>query len=208
LDIKAWFKSKTADKVLAPVREAIIGTLKHNRDSENDCVLLDLGCGTGDLLFKAQKSIQLGIGIDLDPSMIRFAEAKKQSLKANQLVFIHADINAYPELGQFNITTSTSTLCIHEMAESDAIHSLQSLAQYSTSILVADYAEAKSLWSKISIEFDEMISGHYSQFRKYRQNGYLPYLADKAKLEIDQVIETAIDGIFIWQLCPRKDNAS
>lgn len=193
--------------MLAPVREAIILALKDNRDSARECVLLDLGCGTGDLLFKTQDSIHLGIGIDLDPSMIRFAKEKKRSLKINQLEFIHADINACPELAQFNISTSTSTLCLHEMAEHDAINALKSLAQYSTSILVADYAEVKSVWSKIAIEFDEMISGHYSRFRKYRQNGYLPYLADQAHLKIDQVIETSIDGITIWRLSTDRDNA-
>ncbi|GAB4349782.1 MAG: hypothetical protein Kow006_11880 [Gammaproteobacteria bacterium] len=192
--IKAWFKNKAADRVLAPVREAIVELI------ENGCGLLDVGCGTGDLLFRAKDKIRFGLGVDLDPAMIRFAEARKRSSGCDHLEFVHEDIRSYEKLSNHDIDVASSTLCLHEMREEDAVDTLKLLAALSSKILVADYTKPKLFWSRVFIELDEIISGHYGRFRQYRENGYLPYLAGRAGLMVVQAKETPIDGILLWEL--------
>ncbi|MFW2374659.1 MAG: class I SAM-dependent methyltransferase [Gammaproteobacteria bacterium] len=60
----AWFKSTTADKVLSPVRQRLLEMI------EPGSTVLDVGCGTGDLLFKASNKIKFDLGVDLDPVMV------------------------------------------------------------------------------------------------------------------------------------------
>jgi len=192
--INAWFKSKTADKVLSPVREQIIGLIG------NGCSLLDVGCGTGDLLFRAKDKIRFGLGVDLDPKMIDFANERNKSITPNNLEFVHENINSYENLSNYEIDIASSTLCLHEVKQTDAIKTLQSLAKISSRVLIADYSKPKLFWAKVSIELDEMISGHYGRFKEYRDNGYLPYLASRAGLVVSEVKETPIDGILIWEL--------
>lgn len=164
--------------------------------------MLDVGCGTGDLLFRAKDRIRFGLGIDLDPKMIDFANEKNKTTHPKNLEFIQEDINSFQELSKYEIDIASSTLCLHEMKESDAIKTLESLAKISSRILIADYSKPKSFWAKVTIELDEMISGHYGQFKEYRRSGYLPYLASKSGLVISEVNETEIDGMLIWELRP------
>ena len=176
------------------MREQIVSLI------ESDCVFLDVGCGTGDLLFKAEHKISFGLGVDIDPGMIRFANEKKRIFKSDNIEFIQENINSLKKLSEYEIDVASSTLCLHEMKEDEAINTLRSLAVISSRILIADYSEPKSFWSKVSVELDEMISGHYGRFKKYRKNGYIPYLASRAGLIVSQVKETPIDGILIWEL--------
>jgi len=162
--------------------------------------LLDVGCGTGDLLFKAKDKIRFGLGVDLDSKMIDFANGKNKSISPKNLEFVQEDINSYEKLSNYEIDIASSTLCLHEMKESDAIKTLQSLTNISSKILIADYSKPKSFLAKASIELDEMISGHYGRFKEYRNNGYLPGLASRAGLVVSEVNETPIDGILIWEL--------
>lgn len=162
--------------------------------------MLDVGCGTGDLLFRAKDKIRFGLGLDLDPKMIDFANEKNKSINPKNLEFVQEDINSYENLSNYEIDIASSTLCLHEMKETDAIKTLQSLAKISSKLLIADYSKPKLFWAKVSIELDEMISGHYDRFKEYRDNGYLPYLASRAGLVVSEVKVTPIDGILIWEL--------
>ena len=130
--------------------------------------------------------------------MILFVSETKLSSKSDKLEFIQGNINSYNKLSRYEI--ASSTLCLHEMKENDAINTLKLLAGISSKLLIADYSKPKSFWSKASIELDEIISGHYGRFRKYRKKGYLPYLARRAGLIVTEVKETPIDGILIWEL--------
>jgi len=162
--------------------------------------LLDVGCGTGDLLFRAKDKIRFGLGVDLDPKMIDFANEKNKLMKPENLEFIQENINSYRNLSNYEIDIASSTLCLHEMESNDAIKTLQSLAKISSKVLIADYSKPNSFWAKVSIELDEMISGHYGRFKEYRNSGYVPYLASRAGLVVSEVKETPIDGILIWVL--------
>ena len=194
MNFKAWFKSKTADKVLSPVRDRVIDLI------ENGSNVLEIGCGTGDLLFRVSRKIGYGMGVDLDRKMIDFAKNKIKKENVNNLEFIESDIKSLNKsfLSKFNI--STSTLCLHEMNEEDAISSLSLLGKYTQKIIIADYAVPNTFWGKVSIEIDEIISGHYGRFRSYRSKGRIPYLAKMAGLGIRSEVSTSIDGILIWIL--------
>lgn len=161
---------------------------------------MDVGCGTGDLLFKAVDKINFGLGVDLDHAMVCFANQKKKKYSAENLSFIQEDINSIKNISDYSLNIATSTLCLHEMKQKEAVSTLKSLSVNCLRILIADYSTPKSFWSKISIELDELISGHYTRFREYRRNGYLPYLAKLAGLKVVKTRETPIDGILIWEL--------
>lgn len=198
MNLKAWFKSNTADRVLSPLRELIIDFMDENSN------VLEVGCGTGDLLFRAASKIRFGLGVDLDQHMIDFANERKQKEKCENLDFVSEDIRSLNNFGERRFDLSTSTLCIHEMREEDAISTLELLAKHSSRVIIADFGMPQTRWTKISIEFDEFISGHYSRFRHYRKIGGLPQLAKMAGLKIDGRTETPIDGIQIWHIGSSK----
>jgi len=194
MNIKAWFKSKTADKVLLPVRELIIDLI----DKESN--VLEVGCGTGDLLFRASYKIKFGLGIDINQNMVDFANKKVRKYEYKNLEFISENITSHKNIKFKNIDLSTSTLCLHEMTEEEAISTLLLLKSYSSRIIIADYSVTKTVWGRISIEMDELISSHYCNFKNYLSRGGMPHLFKEVGLDVKSVIKTSIDGIEIWDL--------
>ena len=191
MSFRVWLKANAADKVLSPLRQELV-TLFHT-----DSSVLDIGCGTGDLLFRAANKISTGHGIDLDQQMIQYANSKANEYPKKNLRF--DCLNAL-ELPQDTYDVVTSTLCLHEMDDDDACAILRQTSKMTRRLLIADYAEPRSLANRIATEFDEMISGHYSQFRRYRQAGRIPAYARACDLAISQTRQSSIDGIVIWEL--------
>jgi len=192
MNFKAWFKSKTADKALSPIRDIVIGLIDPGSN------LLEVGCGTGDLLYRASGKISEGLGVDLDQSMVDFANARKKRDKTQNISFINANIITSAILSGKIFDVSTSTLCLHEMGENEAISTLIAMSQHSSKIIIADFSKPNTSWDKISIELDEFISGHYGMFKHYQKCGGTPYLSDLAGLEIISETKSPIDGINVW----------
>ena len=53
---------------------------------------------------------------------------------------------------------------------------------------------------KMSIEFDELISGHYRNYRRYRENGEIPFYTEKIGAMVQQEITSLIEGVSIWRI--------
>lgn len=191
MNFKVWLKRKAADRVLSPLRMELIELI------EQDSTLLEVGCGTGDLLFQSASKISFGCGVDIDKGMIDYAESKRRESNLNNLNFECIDaLQIAPQ--QFDI--STSTLCLHELPEQKACDLLKMLVDNSKMVLVADYTEAKTTFGKLSIEFDELLSGHYRNYRHYRNSGEIPSYAEKIGAIVHQEIASVIDGISIWRI--------
>jgi SAM-dependent methyltransferase len=189
MKFKVWLKSKAADRVLSPLRKELSNLV------ENGSSLLEVGCGTGDLLFQSASKISFGYGVDIDQDMIDYAESKRQKNNLSHLSFECVDaLKIAPR--QFDF--SNSTLCLHELPEKKACELLEMMVNNSNLVLIADYTAAKSTLGKVSIEFDEMISGHYRNYRRYRKCGEIPSYAEKIGATVQQEIESVIEGISIW----------
>lgn len=194
MNFKVWIKSTFADRVLLPLRKELIALI------EEGSTLFDLGCGTGNLLFQSASKISSGYGVDIDRKMIEFAESQKKEHKLNHLHFECIDA-LQMSLQQFDV--STSTLCLHTVSEQKACDLLSMMVDHSKIVLIADYAGAKSISGKMSIEFDEFISGHYRNYKHYRKSGAIPSYAEKIGAVVQKEIVSVIEGISIWCISKR-----
>ncbi len=192
--VNAWIKSKTADRVLSPLREAIVKLVPESSS------VLEVGCGTGDLLFRLSHKIKYGVGVDLERGMIDWANERKTASRVTNLDFVFGDVTSSKKLVPYEFDVSTSSLCLHEMTTEDAVSTLKFMAECAPTLIIADFTEPNTKWGKASIELDEMFSGHYRRFKRYSAIGGMPYLAMLAGLEIQREIGTPKDGIAIWDL--------
>ncbi|MDD4364093.1 MAG: class I SAM-dependent methyltransferase [Atribacterota bacterium] len=62
------------DPLLASTRKNIAALI--NPDVE----ILDLGCGTGELVFELSHKVKKAVGLDIDENMIKYAQLKKEKL--------------------------------------------------------------------------------------------------------------------------------
>gem|GEM_PF-1445135 len=186
-----WLKSKGADRILLPLRRELVDLIDHGSS------VLEVGCGTGSLLFQAAPKISFGYGIDIDQKMIHFAEAKRREENIDHLSFECIDALHIPS-GKFDV--STSTLCLHELPEEKACAILKAMVDRSNIALIADYTKANSALGKLCIELDELISGHYRNYRHYRRNGEIPSCVEKIGATVHREVSSAIEGISIWTI--------
>ena len=189
MSFKAWLKNKTADRILLPLRQELLELIEYNS------TLLEVGCGTGDLLFQAAGKISSGHGVDLNQGMIKYAESKRIRQNLSNLSFECIDALVMAPL-DYNI--STSTLCLHEMSETQACALLKYMVDNSEMAIIADFTEAKSTFGRLSIELDELLSGHYRNYRRYRRNGEIPSYAAKIGSRVHKEITSVVEGISIW----------
>jgi len=69
--------------------------------------LLDLGSGTGSLIFELKNELNRATGIDISPSMIDLALQKKELLINSNINFINQDIASFNSSLKYNIVMST-----------------------------------------------------------------------------------------------------
>ena len=188
---RVWIKSRLADRALAPLRSELAAQI------DRGSTLLEIGCGTGALMFHAASKISHGYGIDLDCDMINYAVKKCRQKSLTNIEFSCLDVLT-TNVSKYAI--STSTLCLHELKEDSACTVLETMVNSADKELIADYSEPKSFSGKVGIEIDEFISGHYRNFRKYRKNGWIPAYAKQIGARINNVTLSVIDGITIWEL--------
>ncbi|WP_424961347.1 class I SAM-dependent methyltransferase [Ekhidna sp.] len=79
--MKGKIKSLTSDKYLLPIREQMLEMLK-----PEDRVI-DLGCGSGDFLFRAHSKIEFGFGVDSSKQLIQYAQNRTKDLNIDNLAF-------------------------------------------------------------------------------------------------------------------------
>ena len=191
MNLKVLVKSKGADRVLKPLREELTGLIPE------EATVFEVGCGTGDLLLQSASKISSGLGVDIDPAMIKFAESRRNAMGFDHLNF--ECIDALTMAPQF-FDIATATLCLHELPMQKACDLLKMMVQNSNMVLVADFTAAKSIFGRISIECDELMSGHYRNYKRYREMGEVPFYAKKVGVKVYQEIPSTIDGISIWRI--------
>ncbi|MCG7985453.1 MAG: class I SAM-dependent methyltransferase [Candidatus Thiodiazotropha lotti] len=189
MKLTVWIKSRAADRALAPLRKELLELI------DQDSSIIEIGCGTGDLIFQSASKIRSGYGVDLDRDLINYADGKRQEKELNHITF--ECINAL-NLSNLKCDIATSTLCLHELCEKDACNLLKMMVDISKKVLIADYTKANSFSGKISIEIDEFISGHYGNYKRYRKNGEIPSYVSKVGAKINSVQASTVDGISIW----------
>ncbi|MCG7922409.1 MAG: class I SAM-dependent methyltransferase [Candidatus Thiodiazotropha lotti] len=189
MKLKVWIKSRAADRVLAPLRKELLELIDHGSS------IIEIGCGTGDLIFQSASKIRSGYGVDLDRDMINYAEGKRREKELDHITF---ECIIALNLSNLKYDIATSTLCLHELCEKDACKLLRMMVDVSKKVLIADYTKANSFSGKLGIGIDELFSGHYGNYKRYRRNGEIPSYVSKIGAKIISVQASTVDGITIW----------
>lgn len=189
-----WFKSIWTDKRNTPIRNILMDHVSLG------CSLLDVACGTGIFLIRSASKINYGVGIDIDSSMIEFANNRRNKHKNHNLTFV-VDDALLCNLEKF-IKFDIATCCLfcHELSTNSSIFLLKKLSNASSRILVADYDVSGNSLLFFKFLFDELINGTLSRYINYVRLGGIKFIARKANLEIVKLVESPIKGINIWIL--------
>lgn len=181
--MKAWIKIHTVDRYLEPLRQQLLKALP------DGVSLLEIGCGTGDLLFRAAPQISYGLGVDANPDLISYAQQKKQKNNLLQLSFKAEHLQPTFDLGR-TFDFGVASLFFHVLPNEEAILTLKTLKKHCDKLLIAAFVLPSNRKEEWLMWFDQRFSGHYQHYRKYANQGYMDGLLQRAEVRIRRVEAT------------------
>ena len=168
------------------LRNIRIYTLEFSGMKAGDRVL-DVCCGTGAQAFHYAKRGIIATGIDLNPNMIKLAEASKRKQGFQNVLFQIADATNLPfQDGSFDYASTSFALHEKEMAARDRIISeMKRVVRKGGTLVFVDFQVPlpKNL-SAYLVRVIEFMAGrrHYRCFREYVKQGGLGEILKKNQL--------------------------
>jgi ubiquinone/menaquinone biosynthesis C-methylase UbiE len=138
---------------------------------EPNTTLVELGCGNGDLLFKLSHKIELGVGIDKSEQLIAYAVDRTNKEQINNLEFRIVDLLNEP-YSEPKVDYSIASLLLHILPWNKAIELIEKLIATSNTTIICGFSEPENAKQKTLLWLDQRFTSHYSNFRKFKKNGF------------------------------------
>jgi len=157
--------------------------------------ILDIGCGTGELVFYLSRQAKKVVGLDMNALILKYARIKKKRLKIENVEFVSKDANDAGLPSETHYDYAVFSMVLHQFSLAEANQILNSIKTLTKYIILADFTNPlpKNVigWGA---RFIERIAGgeHYLNFKKYQKQSGLKYFLDYQKLS---VIESRIGGL-------------
>jgi ubiquinone/menaquinone biosynthesis C-methylase UbiE len=189
LIILYYFYRLMIDPLLTGVRKIIKDLI------EPDSTVIDIGCGTGELVFYLSSQVKRVVGLDINEEGLNYARMKKKKLKIGNVEFVSKDVNDADFLSGARFDYAVLSMVLHQFSLTEANSVLQSAMRVAQYILMVDFSsplpENAIGWGARLIE--RMAGGqHYMHFKDYQRHNGLNYFLDYHQLAI---IESRIGGL-------------
>ena len=192
-------KLNTVDRYLLPIRKQITELIKPG-SSVND-----YGCGNGNFLFNLSHKIKIGTGFDNAKSLISYANKRKSVEGVKNIDFMLIDLckNPFPNN---KVNYSIATLLLHVISKNDASFLLKHMINTSEVTILCGFSKPKNWKQSFLLYMDQRFSGHYSEFKMYRENNYMEGLLESLTHVNYKTISTFDPVIKIYKITKRIDN--
>ncbi len=178
-----WFYRKFIDPNLQEIREIIASLLPEA------CSAIDIGCGTGALLFSLTPKCRRLVGVELSPKMVEFARREKEEKGLNNVDCFLGDATRLAQFGDKEFDAAFTSMVLHEMPASLRPEVLLEMKRVARRVIVADYAipqpKNRSGYFTFPVEF---VAGpsHFRGFLSFYKAGGLPGLLNRLNLTIEK----------------------
>jgi SAM-dependent methyltransferase len=152
--------------------------------------VIEIGCGSGNLLLALSPKIRSGLGIDISKTRIRQAKRKQISNVAFQCKPAGEHFRL-PEKYDFSI----ASLFFHVIPRSEALQLLEKMREVSDTLLICAFTPPGKLRHKFVLWLDQRFSGHYTNFMSYKNKGYMEGIL--AEMQFSDIISYDTDIPYI-----------
>lgn len=193
-----WYDGAFYDRFIAPNQRELFSQIIKMIEPESD--IIDVGCGTGFFSFSIADKCKTVLGIDLSKRNITKAKQNLTKQPTDKLSFRNAYLHDVISEDKKYFDYAVMTYVIHEVNEEDRIYLLKETAQVADKIIIGDYLiPCPNDFAGKIVKMVEFIAGkeHYRNFRSYKENGGIQYLADKAGLSILKEIKNHTNHIAV-----------
>jgi SAM-dependent methyltransferase len=180
-----WYDGLFYDKLIAPNQD---GAFVHVRDFiAEGSKLLDVGCGTGRLVFQLADKCHSIDGIDPSARNINIAQRKLAGRPANGVRFHHADALGFLAEMSARFDYATISYVLHEIEERERDTLLGALTSVARNIIIVDYLVPQPRDHRRMLNtVVEFAAGpdHYRNFKSFIAGNGLKGLIEMAGLSV------------------------
>jgi ubiquinone/menaquinone biosynthesis C-methylase UbiE len=153
--------------------------------------IFDVGCGTGDLVWRLAPKADEVVGLELSPAMVDYANEKLAKMTVSNVSFVLGDASqALTHLPDGHFDLATAVLVLHEMPTETQAPVLCEVTRVARRLLCVDF-RAPMPWNFAGVRnrFFEITAGreHYRAFREFQRLGAAPGAAGRAGLPFEHV---------------------
>jgi 2-polyprenyl-3-methyl-5-hydroxy-6-metoxy-1,4-benzoquinol methylase len=180
-----WYDGLFYDLFIAPHQDRAF--LRVREFVADGSTLLDVGCGTGRLVFQLAGKCDRIDGIDPSARNIDVARRKVTARPSDKVRFHHTDALGFLAENNRRFDYVTMSYVVHEIDEAERSTLLHTLSAVAHNIIIVDYLapQTKGAW-RILNEAVEFVAGssHYRNFKSFMAGNGLTGVLDRAGLKI------------------------
>ena len=188
-DKKHWYDGKLYNYLIDPATEdtrKIISSL-----IENDSKVIDIGCGTGSLVFYLSEKCKYVTGVELSKKMVKYANSIKEEKNTSNVKFIHGNVEQISKLTNERFDYAVFSLSLHEMKSETRAIALDEIKKVADRIIIYDYlVKTNTSIQKVSNSIVEFLAGkeHFENYKTFlKENGIFRLLED-GKFKVEKTI--------------------
>jgi len=180
-----WLYHLAVDPALARARRLVRDQVRRGS------ALIDMGCGTGALLFSLADRCPGLVGVERSGRMWAYGRRRAQALGLSRIRFLQGDATRLDSLSDGSFDYASATMVFHEMEREKRLPLLKEMRRLARSLIIVDYrVPLPAGLSGILIHLIEGLVGrdHYRNFRSFVDLGGLAPLLMKQGLPVQEEI--------------------
>jgi len=174
---------KFIDPLLSKIREKISEIVS------NSSTVIDIGFGTGALVFELANKCKKVIGIEISEKLVKHALQQKEKRRINNVEFFLSNESFHQKLPVKKFDYGIACMVFHTISEDERISLLKKIKSLALKIILVDYeAPLPKNSTGITIRMIEFIAGkeHFFNFKSFIKSGGLYPLIDEMGLKIEE----------------------
>jgi ubiquinone/menaquinone biosynthesis C-methylase UbiE len=153
--------------------------------------ILDVGCGTGSLVWRLAPKAREVVGVELSPAMVAHARETLAARGLPHVSFVLGDVTSvFADVPDGHFDLATMILVLHEMPDEARAPVLAEVARLARKVVCLDF-HAPMPWTLAGLRnrLIEMTTGaeHYRAFRSFQRLGGMAGAARAAGLRFEAV---------------------
>jgi SAM-dependent methyltransferase len=177
-----WIYHLVVDSALAPARRLV------REQVRGGSALIDMGCGTGALLFSLADWCSALVGVERSGRMWDYGRKRAEALGLKQIRFVRGDATQLDIFRDDSFDYASATMVFHEMEREKRLPLLIEMKRLAPTLIIVDYrVPLPTGFSGLLIRLIEGLAGrdHYRNFRSYVELGGLAPLLMKQGLAVE-----------------------
>jgi len=184
-----FYDGRIYARIMDPLLSGLHDRVAHHVDPTGR--ILDVGCGTGNLVWRLASKAREVVGVDLSPAMVAHARESLAERGLPHVSFVLGDVTSvFSGLPNGHFDVATLVLALHEMPDEGRVPVLIEVARLARNVVCVDF-HAPMPWNLAGLRnrVVEMTAGaeHYRAFRSFQRLGGMAGAAGAAGLRFEAV---------------------